>query len=187
VKENLDTICMEIRNTLQAIAMTASVVTHARLVTTDGAGVTDDTQFVKRIDDHLRLIHPLEQQVSRVHAYREVIREHADAVVVKTGGLHSFAAFVSINSRRYSESDVADALVDVYVSTRFYNEICRLPNLVARALCDVRSTAEDDPGSADGRNTDLLLEQWAVAFGDLESRANFAALGLDPVAIELAR
>jgi hypothetical protein len=190
VRENFVTIGGEIGNTLAVVAMTASVVTHARIaIADDRAAPADAQRIVDLVDQHARLIPPLERQVARVSQSRDVIRQHVEAIEAKTNTatkvFRSFGTLLSISSRRYSEDDVADAMTDIYVTTTFYDDVSRLGRIVERALGDVRSTAEAALASGDTTTAEQLLTSWDVAFADIESRANFAALGLDALVSEL--
>jgi hypothetical protein len=187
VRENLAVIATEMRNTLQAIAMSASLVTHLRSVITDDPQILNDSaQFAACIDEHARHVVQLEYQLAKLRGHCHVIRDHALAIEAKIpSGIGSVARFLSIHSR-VSEADIADALASIYQDEMdFYDDIYGLQSTLDVVFASLDGDGRAASGQLDVGVVDRLVGVYGDAFAKLESRANFAGLELQELVTEL--
>jgi hypothetical protein len=171
-RENLVVISTEMRNTLGAIAMGASIITHLELALQDRAS-TDEIR--RCVAEHERYVQGLGRQLDGLRGQSEVIRAHSDAIMTKVGRpLRRFAAFLATYSP-VREEDIAAALDELSEGTReLYDRVYDIPEIVDRTLVSLARDLDLSP--ANGRTE--IIATYSAAFAAIETRANFAALRL---------
>ena len=181
VRENFAVIGAELRDTLRAIALGSSVVTHLALTLLHSGAHADDDRFHACVEAHKPYVPNLKEQLDRLSGNSETVWAHVQAIESKLPSpWERLAGFLAFRSK-VSESDIATALADICEGRQaLYNSVYGLPRIVVEAVTSIgagRSAAPDD-------RQELVL-RYGKAFGDTQTRASFTALKLEDVVARL--
>ena len=182
VRENFAVIGGELRDTLRAIALGSSVVTHLALTVLQSGAHANDDRFHACVEAHRRYVPNLKEQLDRLRGNSETVWAHVQAIESKLPSpWERLARFLAFRSK-VSEVDIATALADICEGGQaLYDSVYGLPRIVARA---VTSIGADGRSAAPDHRQDLVA-RYGNAFGETQTLASFTALKLEEVVARL--
>jgi hypothetical protein len=177
-RENVRVIGEQMRNTLVAIAMATSTIPHLELFVNERARGGSDQGLVSSIQEHVDRVSRLDQQLAALRGSSEVIRAHAEAIVSKVGSpLRRLASYLAAQSP-VDEADIAKALAEISAGgSSLYDRVYGLSDTVQRGLAALSGELEAVVPSHRAE----VLQEYSRAFGEVETRANFACLKVQEV------
>jgi hypothetical protein len=182
VRKDLAAMCVEMRNTLTAIAAASAVLTHFRFTIAGSAVDSEPRAFNDHLVAHKEKAHNVSRSLHALRGHCHVIRKHADSMVERARSLRleRLLLLFGIDSAERDRA-VAKALQDIYdEEMQAYRLAAQLSLALQRALDEI-SKALGPPGAMLPANVPIaaaLLGEYAEAFSRLESTSNYVALDL---------
>lgn len=182
IQKDLEAMCIEMRNTTQAVAAASAILTHFRFTVT-GTGVdSEPARFNNHWIAHKEKAAHVSDRLIAMRGHCHVIRQHADQLRRKAQGfqLTRLLQLFGIDSAE-REKQVFDALEDIYnEEMQGYRLVGQLTQALQRALKEVGG-ALGPAGAALPQNVPVaaaLLGEYADRFSRLEASCNYIALDL---------
>lgn len=177
--DDLLAMCQEITKTLDALAVASSVVTRFSF-TVSGTNLDREPRvFNDYFIAHAKDAREVKNRIEILRGHCHKIKEYADRMTKTASGVGLSSLFNLLNVRSAEqETELADRLQQIYDEEQeFYLIVDGMSSAVEGAFEDVQR-ALGPPGAMIPENVPVaakLLGEYAVKFGDLQSRCVYAA------------
>jgi hypothetical protein len=182
IHEDLAAMCAELRNTSIAVAAASAILTHFRFTVCGSTIDSEPARFNDHLIAHKEKAAKVSSSLQALRGHCQVIKRHAETLRQRARSLNlsKLLLLFGIDSAK-REQEVLTALQDIYDDEiHGYVLVDRLSRALQEALDDI-GNALGPPGTALPANVPqaaVLLGEYAVAFGALETQANYLALDL---------